>query len=505
MTPEEAEALDALCRTKFDAFAHRAFRIIEPGIEYEWNWHMGCIAEHLEAVERGEINRLIINIPPRTLKSYLVAKAFPAWVLGKKPETKFIIASYGYQVAEANSVACRNIMRDDWYRHCYPETVIDTQMDRKTHFMTTQAGQYYAATSLSPITGLGCEYLILDDPLKPQDAYSETIRKSTNLNIRTTLFSRFNDRRTGKFIMIMQRLHEDDPTGNLIEDGGYTLLKLPAETKEPLSITFGNHLWKMDELLFPQRLSREDLDRLRLEMTDANYVGQYLQEPAPVGGGEFREEWPQKFTLSTARPQDMNIYILVDASAGDEINKRKRKNSDYTAMMVIGLASDRNYYLLDIVRDRLNPTDRINTLFILHRKWAALAKKPPKVIYEEYGMMTDIHYAKQKMDMDGYRFALTKVGGGMMKENRIRRMIPDMQMGRWYFPHELHYTTTDGNTFDLVKEIIFSEMATFPKSRYDDMMDALSRIYDAEVSAVFPAVNESKRIDVAPQEDWMQF
>lgn len=484
----EREVLNAACRQSFDAFAMRAFRIIEPATKYDQNWHIQCICEFLEAAYKGEIKRLIINLPPRCLKSYLVARAFPAWVMGKNPGAKFITASYGHEVTEQNAMACRRIMKDPWYQEVFPSTKITAELDRNTHFETTQMGQYYAATSFSPLTGMGADYIILDDPIKPMEANSEAIRTSTNQNIRTTFFSRFNDKRTGRFIMIMQRVHEDDPTGHLMRDGGYIHVKLPAEAKQPVEIRLGDKVWTMKEgdLLFPERLSREQLDQDMLDMTPANYAGQMLQEPVPLGGGEFKPEWPQHYPNGFVRPKTMNVYILIDAAGGDETNKKKKKNSDRTAMAVIGLATDNNYYLLDMVIDRLNATERIDMLFILHRKWNDLCGKPPTVGYEKYGLMTDTHYARKRMDEEGYRFQIIELGGRMAKEERIRRMIPDLQKGRWYFPDTHLYTDNEGRTLDLVKELLVSEMGVFPRARYDDGLDATTRIYDAEMGAIFP-------------------
>lgn len=502
----DQEMLNSVCRADFDAFAMKAFEIIEPGTEYEWNWHIGCISAFLMAVERGDIKRLIINLPPRCLKSYLVARAFPAWVMGRNPAEKFITTSYGYEVTEQNAMACRRIMKSDWYKQCFPATQITSELDRNTHFETTQAGQYYAASAMSPLTGIGTNYLLIDDPLKPMEAASPAIRNSTNLNIRTTMFSRFNDKRTGKFIMIMQRVHEEDPTGHLLRDGGYVHLKLPAEAKHPIKITLGDKTWEMKqgELLFPTRLSREQLDQDLLDMSPAQYAGQMLQEPVPVGGGEFRPEWVQFYT--SVKPKTMNVYILVDAAGGDDANKKRKKTSDFTSMMVVGLGTDNNYYLLDVVRDRLNPTDRVEMLFILHRKWNELCGKPPKVAYEKYGMMADTHYIKQRMNEENYRFPLVEVGGTMMKEERIRKLIPSFQRGMWYFPPTLMYVDQEGRSFDLVKELIEGEMMTFPRARFDDCLDAMARILDTALQAVFPRVKVKSSLPEPKQQDsWLEW
>jgi predicted phage terminase large subunit-like protein len=205
----------------------------------------------------------------------------------------------------------------------------------------------------------------------------------------------------------------------------------------------------------------------------------------------------------------MNVCILVDPAGGEELNKKKRKLSDWTAMMVVGLAPDNNYYLLDVIRDRMNPTDRINMLFVLHRKWNALCGKPPKVGYEKYGMMTDTHYITQKKKDDAYNFQLIELGGSMGKEERIRRLIPDMQNGRWYFPAGLIYVDVEGRKFDLVQEMYNSEMATFPRARHDDMLDALSRLYDMDMAFPRPrsgmvakAIRKGYNSNTNNWEDW---
>lgn len=418
--------------------------------------------------------------------SYLVARAFPAWMMGKKPQTKFIVASYGHEVAEQNSMACRKIMKDPWYQETFPGTRFG-ELDRNTHFETTQSGQYYAASALSPVTGLGADIVLLDDPIKPMEASSDTIRNSTNENIRTTFFSRLNDKRTGAIILVMQRVHEEDPTGHLLKDGGWVHLKLPAEAHEDIIIEIGDKRWEMKrgDLLFPARLSREILDRTRLDMSDYHYSGQYLQSPVPSGGGEFKEEWMQVYAQGGVKPKEMNIVILVDPAGGEELNRKKKRTSDWTVMAVIGLAPDNNYYLLDMVRDRLNPTERVDTLFMLHRKWNTLTGKPPKVGYEKYGMMTDTFYIREKQKQDAYNFGLIEVGGGTMKEERIRTLIPDMQNSRWYFPGSLPYLDTEGRKFDLIAEIK-NEMTSFPKARWDDILDTLSRVYSPELNLIFP-------------------
>ena len=476
-----------------------AFKVLEPSNKMEITWHLDCISEHLMASYRGELSKLIINVPPRCLKSVLVAQIFPAWVMGKDPSAQFIGASYAHSLAERNVMATRRIILSEMYQRMFPNTKISADQNQKDYFTTTAVGQYKGTGIGGTITGFGCGYLLIDDPINPKEGSSPTVRATTISEIRQTLFSRFNDKRTAKTVLIMQRVHDADPTGDLLADAGWHLLKLPAETKTQVHISLGERNWIMEEnsLLTP-RLPRSALDELRIELQDAGYAGQYLQEPVPLGGGEFKLDKLQRYK-DTRESGKGNLVILCDPAGGDEINKKKKKTSDYSTFMVIELGSDNNYYLIDAVRDRLNPTERVDTLFALHRKWNGLTGRPPKVGYEKYGMMTDTHYIGVKQAEENYRFPLIELGGKMMKEERIRRMLPDIDRGRWWFPETLARRDSEGRSFDLMKELTEGEMRSFPKSRFDDMLDAISRVYDEELGAVFPLLNAPKHKTV-----WVQ-
>lgn len=485
------ELLQAMCREKFSTFAQKAFTIIEPGTPLEWTWHLGCISEHLQSQYEGdeELRKLVINIPPRCLKSVLVAQLYPAWVMGKEPHHQFIGVSYAHSLAERNVVKCRQIMRDDWYLNSFPNTRLSTDQNQKDYFTTTKAGAYKGTGLGGSVTGYGAKSLILDDLLNPKEAGSDTIRKNTLIEMRSTLFSRFNKFAEGRIAMIMQRLHEEDPAGDMLKDGGCYQLKLPAENKgKTISYSRNGKTWTMEpgELLTP-RLTRKDLDELMLNLTEYHYCGQYLQDPVPLGGGEFKEAWLQIYHYGAIKPTEMNIIIIMDQAGGEDMNRRKKKQSDWTVMTVVGLASDNNYYLLDMVRDRLNPTDRVNTLFMLHRKWNQLSGKPPKVGVEQIGLMTDAHYIREKQRQDAYHFSITEVGGNQIKEERIRWLIPVMQQHRLYVPATLPYIDTEGRKFDLIVELK-GEMTSFPKARWDDILDTLSRLGAPELYLQFPRV-----------------
>lgn len=472
----------ALCRESFGAFAHRAFPVVNPGERIEWNWHLDCLSEHLEAVYIGELQRLIINMPPRALKSYLCSIAFPAWVLGKLPHEKFMVASHTLRpLATKLSNDCRRLMESEWYQSVFPKTMLGKSTE--TEFYTSENGHRLAFAALQSPTGSGCNIGILDDLNKPDEALSDTIRTKTNGWIDNTFMSRFNDYRTAKLVVVMQRVHENDVTGHLLEKGGYHHLKLPAEFERKPVIQIGEKTFTPDDdhLLFPARLPQSILDQKRNDLGEYSYAGQFLQTPVPIGGGLFKDTWVKYYDEQTFNASPCNIFILVDPA------NSKKKTSDWTAMQVVGLAPDNNYYLLDMVRDKLNPTERIDRLFELHRKWNAKTSKPPRVGYESYSMQSDIHYIQEKQKQDSYNFNLIPLGGGIAKNERIGRLIPDMQNGRWLFPKGgIPYTDGRGIRFNLVEELIKTEMMTFPVSKHDDCLDALARIMDAELGANFP-------------------
>ena len=223
----------------------------------------------------------------------------------------------------------------------------------------------------------------------------------------------------------------------------------------------------------PRFMSRDRLDDKRRKQGPYTFACQMLQNPVADNKQGFQEAW-----LKYWRPDNwmaMNRYILVDAA------NEKRPSNDWTAMWVVGLSSDQNYYVLDMVRDRLNLTERADMLFRLHRKW-----RPMGVGYEQYGMMGDIAHIEDRQARENYRFTVTKLGGSMPKNDRIKRLIPDFEQGRWYLPESLHRTNYEKLTRDLVHDFVEEEYKAFPVASHDDMLDALARIYEDDMNLVWP-------------------
>lgn len=226
-------------------------------------------------------------------------------------------------------------------------------------------------------------------------------------------------------------------------------------------------------------------------------------------GGEFKEDWIQYYDyLAGFNVKQCNIYILVDGAS------KKQDESDYTAIVVIGLAPDNNYYLLDLVRDKFNPTERVDKVIQIHKKWNKLAGKAPTVAYEEYGNMSDVFYLKKAQAELSYRFPVVSMGGNKLsKEDRIRQLIPIFENNRFYFLHNLMYTDYNGKMRDLVADFINQEFTPFPDSSHDDMLDAMARICDPKLCAVFPRLKINPVISIhaigEPRQDqsssWVDF
>lgn len=479
---------DAACRQDFSTFFRRAWVEMEPSA-YKHNWHIDCISAHLQEVELGNIRKLIVNVPPRTAKTLLANIAFTAWVLGRKPGARVVGVSYSQRLSEKIAYKARLLMETEWFMALFPSCRLDANQSQKANFMTTAGGGRFSTSVGGVLTGEGGDYILLDDPMNPEEALSDVKRISGNEWVDSTVHTRLNDLETGRIVCIMQRLHSDDTTGHLMEQGGWHLLKLPAETKKPIDIEIAGKSWRYEGLLHEDRLSLETLEELQNSMGSYTYAGQYLQEPVPLGGGEFKADFMQYYASKSLDPKSGNIYITVDPA------NSKKKTSDFTAMAVWLLGRDQNYYLIDGVRERLNPTERIERLFALHRKWNQLSGKPPKVGYERYGMMADTHYIQKKQTEESYRFPLQEIHSGVQKEERIRRLIPVMERGQIWLPNDLFYTDGKGLPQNLMHDIVSEEFLLFPFGRHDDFADAMSMLFD--MNPIFPKMG-----DVEKESDW---
>ena len=467
------QELKAILRQDFNAFTEKVFYTVSPEYDYMHNWHIDLMTEYLLACQRKEIKRLIINIPPRHLKSISVAVAFPAWLLGHNPTEQIMCASYSTELSFKHSMDTRLVMESPWYQNLFQATRLVTDQNTKRKFVTTKRGFRIATSVGSTATGEGGNFLIVDDPISAKQAQSETIRESANTWFDQTFTSRLNDKRSGVIIIIMQRLHENDLTGYLLAKGGWEHLCLPliAEKDQLLEKGCVSHHRKEGELLHPERIGDNEIITIKQDVGAYGFAGQYQQNPAPTGGGELKKEWLCYY--KKANDANMNKYIMVDPA------NAKNKSNDYTAIVVMGANEDGNLYVLDMIRDKLNVREREDTLFQLHSKY-----QPQLVVYEKYGMQVDIDWIKKAMEDRNYRFRLEAVGGVLKKEDRIRRLVWLFQECKIYLPEYIFKASWEGKNVDVVDAFVQREYLTFPVGLHDDLLDAMSRICD--INIIFP-------------------
>jgi phage terminase large subunit-like protein len=230
----------------------------------------------------------------------------------------------------------------------------------------------------------------------------------------------------------------------------------------------------------PVLLTKEELEKKRRIQGAYVFACQMLLNPIADENQNFKKEWLRFHQGSDG--SGLNKYILIDPA------NEKKKDSDYTAMAVIGMGADENYYLLDLIRDRMNLTERGDALFRLHKKW-----RPLNVGYEKYGMQADVQYVRERMRKENYNFPITELGGNLAKNDRIKKLIPVFQQGRFYIPDSLFKTNYEGKTVELIDIFINEEYLAFPVPVHDDMFDCIARIMDETLGAIWPRIYDDER------------
>ena len=218
--------LQALLANNLTSFTEFAFGVVRPGVSFKPNWHFEALTHKLSQVASGEVRRLIITLPPRTLKSLCASVALPAWLLGRNPSERVIVVSYSEVLARTHANDFRQVVNNPVYQAAFPAMRLDRDTDRE--IVTTKRGKRIATSIDGTLTGLGGNLIVIDDPLKLGDAMSEAVRTRVIDWYRSTLLSRADDKKAARIVLVMQRVHQDDLAGYLQEKGGFEVLNLPA-------------------------------------------------------------------------------------------------------------------------------------------------------------------------------------------------------------------------------------------------------------------------------------
>ena len=445
------DVVNAVLRNHFMEFAQRCFLTLNPGTPFMPNWHLEALAYHLELVRTGKIKRLIINMPPRSLKSIFCSVAFVAFVLGHEPTKRLIVASYGAELAAKLGNDCRIIMQSKWYRRLFPGTIIFKNTEAEV--TTTRHGERLATSVGGAPTGRGGDILIIDDPLKPQDALSDSKRESVNEWFYNTFLSRLDDIRIGAIILVMQRLHIDDLTGKLLRGSKeWTVLNLAAIAEEDEQIQIGEdryHRRKAGDPLHPARAPLEALESLRVQIGSETFAAQYQQNPVMPGGNMIKRDWVQRYENPPERTASTRILQSWDTASKDG------EQNDWSVCTTWQI-QDGKYYLVDVLRGRFNyPT--LKARAIEHAK----LHKPTTILIEDTGVGTALALEPELRSLG---FAVIAVPVEHNKKTRMEVQSAKFEGGQVYFPKEARWL-----------EKLEEELFAFPASRNDDQVDSTSQ------------------------------
>lgn len=461
---DKKEFFNALLRRDFKSFSIKVFNEVSPNSTFIDCWYVSVICDYIMDVLSGKNKRLIINIPPRYMKSIICSVALPAFILGHNPKATIIAVSYADELSLDLANKCRRVMEAPWYRELFPRTKLSK---RATHdFETTKGGGRYATSVNGTLTGRGADYLIIDDPLKPQDAFSDTIREKTNDWYCNTLYSRLNNKKEGRILLVMQRLHEDDLTGYLLEnDPSFSLLRMQAiaETDEEYILKSGEKIVrKKGEALHPERENIEQLLQIKATSGEYHFAGQYQQNPAPIEGGLIKKEWLHYYSQKElmAAIQSGKIKIRRIIHSWDTANKIENHN-DYSACAKVLQDQDKKYYLLEIYRAKLEFPDLVRKVKKLHDEAKKEFGYSPDVLIEDHASGTSLI-----QELKENHSVYTKgVKPDANKRSRLMSVSHYIENGTCMFPDN-----SPDWWYDFEQELL-----RFPAVKHDDQCDALSQ------------------------------
>ena len=449
-----ATLLNAVLRTNLAAFVQKVLGTVSAGDRYAPNWHIRAICHELEKVMRGETRRLIITIPPRHLKSICASVAFPAWVLGHDPTRKIICVSYAQDLAVKHGNDCRAVMGSEWYRLIFPATKIDDDKNTQTEFMTTKRGSRLSTSISGVLTGRGGNLIIIDDPIKPADGMSETERARVIEWYGGTLISRLNDKEHDAIIVVMQRLHQGDLVGHLLQEEGWTHLNLPAvaELEQQIEIGPGKfHTRHIGDLLHPQRESKAILDSIKRTMGSATFAAQYQQSPVPPDGNMIDWSWFQWYDPDKS-PKFEKIVISWDTAM------KATERSDYSVATVWGEYFG-FYYLLDVIRERLEFPALLRKVKQVYDHWHVRIGLRPTLVIEDAGFGTALiqELRHQQIRAHSMRPVADKI-------TRMAAQSAKIEAGQILLPLRAKWL-----------EDFRTEVLAFPHGVHDDQVDSMSQ------------------------------
>lgn len=456
-----AKLLYAILRKDFNSFISKVFNTINPGVRYHPNWHIKLIAEHLQAIQAGDIKRLIINMPPRSLKSVCIGVAWPAWILGHNPAKRIMSASYSQILSEKHSLDCRFVMSSDWYRQVFPKTILSKAHNKKSKFLTQANGFRFATSVGGSATGEGGDILIIDDPHNPSQINSVKLRKRVIEWFEQTFLSRLNDK-NGAIILVMQRLHTEDLSGYLLNNSScWQHLKIPAMATHDQTYLINDFKYQYikGSTLHKFRDPPDALMQLEKEIGVHNYAAQYLQEPIEnnclllnMQDINFYEMLPEQFE-----------YLVQSWDTAIKISE----NADYSVCTCWGVIS-KKYYLITMLRQKFTYPELKEQVIKLSKKYL-----PRLILIEDKASGQQII---QDLKFEGF----TNIVPIKPKLDKITRFAASVTLFpvAVYLPKQAAFNS-----------VLLNELFSFPHCPNDDIVDSISQFlnYMKEHTAKRPA------------------
>ena len=463
-------ALEAVLRSDLASFIEKAQKELQPAKTFVPGPHIEAIAWYLEQCRTGKIKRLIINVPPRYLKSVCASVAFPAFVLGHDPTKRIICLSYGDGLAGSLSRDCKAIMKTEFYRRLFPETVISGEKNTETHFVTTKRGSRYATSFGGVLTGFGGDFIIIDDPIKADDAMSQAKRQEVIDRFENTIISRLDSKQDGCIIVIMQRLHMEDLSGHLLEKGGWVHLNLPAIAEFEQEVPLGpDRTFKRSPggVLLPEYEPAHVLEGIRSGMGSYSFSAQYLQRPIPEEGEIIKWEW---FEAYDSPPRFVNgeTYVMSCDTA-----KKDGELNDYSVFTIWQIKHNK-FYLVEVIRQKLIYPDLKKLLYAVAARYPLI-----HILIEDSASGTMLY---QELEREP-GVTMDRIIPIMPQGNKLSRasaMSAVIDARRVFLPREAPWL-----------EDFRNEILQFPNGRHDDQVDSLVQFlkWATEPKDVIRAVN----------------
>jgi predicted phage terminase large subunit-like protein len=468
-------AFHGLLRRDFPSFVAKCIDTIDPGAGYRENWHILVLARNLEEVRAGRLRRLMINLPPRSLKTHIVSIAYTAWMLGHDPAKRIICVTYSSEVSKTQAKLFAKIVSSEWYKEAFPECRGE-KPNRLMDWHTTRGGHRFATSIEGRILSRGADLIILDDPNKGQEIYSKVSRDRVKAAFDHTISTRLNKPRESAIICVMQRLHPDDLAGHLLEQEPWETVVMPAIAIEEETWDLGGGSVKRrrpGELLQPFHVGQAELDLKRRTMGLMAFEAQYQQRPVPAEGAVVKRRWLKFFD----GPPETFEFTLVSWDCASTLSE----DADWSVGTVWGVSAG-EFYLLDVERVRLEVPDLRRRIEALHSRYRA-----DVTIIEQEGVGRAIVQDLRRTS-DVCRPLLVRPEYEKLARMEARAVM--FETGKVWVPRSAEWLGT-----------YLEELLSFPNSRKDDQVDSTSQALDYLQRRFAHALRERPRGTRRPKGD----